>query len=197
VTQANDATAPAAGKSTEATRGANRMGDDSEVQKVILEQYKLFVGAAEATSGRRLNVNSFYQALHTAIYAAVWAFLVKEFSGFKEQGSVPTLLLALPFAILGVLCVVWWFNIRSYDQLNAKKFQIVGRLEKKLPVQPWSDEWALLERGENRWTYWPLSRLERWVPVVMGLCDIATLVLIVWLVNQLASGGASPPPGAP
>lgn len=184
MTIATDAAIPEARKPTDSPGAKSLAGDAGEVQKLILEQYKLFVQAAEATSGRRLTANSFYQALHTAVYAAVWAFLVKELGGLKAQESAPTLLVALPFAILGVLCVVWWFNIRSYDQLNAKKFQIVGMLEEKLPVQPWSDEWKLLQRGENRGVYWPLSRLERWVPVVMGLCDVGTLALIVWLVQK-------------
>lgn len=159
---------------------------DHETRKFVLEQYKLFVQSAEATSERRLKANSFYQTLHTALYAAIWAFVVKEFGDLAkpEAGSIPLLLLILPFAILGILCVVWWYNIHSYDQLNDKKFQIVGLLERWLPVHPWRDEWELLEHGENRRVYWPLSRLEKWIPVAMGLCDLGTLIILGWLIRH-------------
>lgn len=176
----NDAstTVPAA-----TAREPHQVAVDHETRRIILEQYKLFEQSAEATSERRLKTNSFYLALHTAIYAAIWAFLVKEFGAFAEPGaaSVPLLLLTLPFAILGTLCVVWWYNIRSYDQLNGKKFQVVGQLERWLPVQPWSDEWKLLEFGRNRRVYWPLSRVEKWIPVVMGLCDLCTPLILGWI----------------
>lgn len=170
---------PDAGRLAVADAEPGASAVDPATRGIILEQYKLYVQAAEGTSERRLKTNNFYQALHMAIYMAVWAFLVKEF-GEATPGphKIPLPMLTLPFAVLGVLCVVWWYNIRSYDQLNGKKYQVVGQLEQRLPAQPWGDEWALLERGVNRRVYWPLSRLEKWIPVALGLCDLGTPLLI-------------------
>lgn len=72
------------------------------------------------------------------------------------------------------LCLAWFWLVRSYRQLNSGKFAVIGALEKRLPASPWwNGEWKAL-RGEERdkSTYWALTHLEIWVPLLFGFAYI-------------------------
>ena len=114
----------------------------------------------------------------------MWGFMIKEFDELRKNPHPGlAILVGIPFFLLGVICVCWWYNIRSYDQLNAAKFKVVGMLEQRLPEQPYAVEWEMLGRGVNPNLYQPISKLETWVPVVMGIADLLTMLIVVLMLT--------------
>lgn len=167
------------------TSETGRRADESKEQSALyMEQYKLFVQMADQVSERRLKANTFYTTLHVSFYGAMWVLLVRELGSIRTASFAELSLLTLPFLLLGVICLCWWFNIRSYDQLNGQKFVILHEMERNLPEQPWTKEWTLLGEGKEYWqAYYPLSRLERWVPLVMGVFDLSTAMIIIQMLR--------------
>ena len=56
---------------------------------------------------------------------------------------------------------------------------MVGELEERLPASPWwGGEWSALNHGTDRSRYWPLSHVEKWVPVTFALLHAAGLLSV-------------------
>ena len=127
----------------------------------FLEQYKLYVEMVDRVSQRREQSNRFYVSLVAAIVALL--VILARFE--VADGTWPVV-----FLISGLfgaaLSAVWFVNIISYRQLNAAKYEVINKMEEKLPVAGYCDEWALL-RSRNRLVgSRGLSGIEQFVPVI-------------------------------
>jgi len=155
---------------TEVT-AANYDAAGEKYQNAILEQYKIYVEMADRVSARRTLANTFFLTINTAILSSIGIFWTN-----KPSGSVTWL--AIPLAAVLTLCTAWFYILRSYRQLNSGKYKVVGALETRLPASPyWRAEWAVLGEGADRSKYWPLTHLERWIPVTFGIIYIVGFVL--------------------
>lgn len=115
----------------------------------VLELYKTAVEMADRVSARRAGANSFFLTLNTALAAIVG--IVSSARNAKLHGSVPSFGafgLCVTAAAGVVLAVVWWAMLRYYRRLNGAKFDVINRLEKRLPAQPYTDEWSILHPDE-------------------------------------------------
>lgn len=153
-----------------------------DVRGTVFEQYKLYVQMADQTTERRTKANTFFMTLHIAVYSGMWAFLIREFKDLRGAEAAVWLALpaAMPFLMIGLICICWWFAVRSYDQLLSKKFEIISELESALPARPYSSEWVRLGQGTNWRTYVPISRLDRWIPLIVGAVDLLTAIAVGW-----------------
>ncbi len=80
-------------------------------------------------------------------------------------------------AILGlILCLIWFINIRSYKQLNAGKFKIIGEMEEQLPFSCYKKEWEILGKGKESKKYLQLTRVEQYVPFILAIPYLLLLV---------------------
>jgi len=112
---------------------------------ILLELYKTAVEMADRTSARRAGANSFFLTLNTALAAVVG--IVSAARKPPPHGNVPSFdaFGLFVMAIAGiVLAFVWWLLLRYYRRLNAAKFQVINKMEERLPAQPYTDEWAIL-----------------------------------------------------
>lgn len=73
------------------------------------------------------------------------------------------------------LCFLWTKLIKNYKLLNAEKFNIILALEKKLPAQPFFDEWELLKSNKK---YNEFTKLERALPLIFIGVYILALAFI-------------------
>lgn len=115
----------------------------------VLEIYKTAVEMADRTSARRAGTNSFFLALNTALAAVVG--IVSSARKPLPHGHGPTFDAFGLFvtAIAGiVLALVWWALLRYYRRLNRAKFDVINKLEERLPAQPYADEWRILHPTE-------------------------------------------------
>jgi hypothetical protein len=152
---------------------------DEHYQAAVMEQYKLYVELADRISSRRGLANTFFLTLHGAIFVLIGAFWKDRPEGVSPWLLLPVLLLALG------LCLIWFWQLRSYRQLNSGKFAVIGALEKELPASPWwNGEWVAL-RGEekDKSTYWAFTHVEIWIPALVALAYVfgATVAIVTSL----------------
>ena len=129
----------------------------------LLEQYKLYVELADRVSQRRAVANSFFLLVNSAAVVILGGLGI-------SLDEVSSWLFLFPTVILICICGVWYYIVKSYTQLNTGKWMVVGVMEERLPASPWwRAEWQALGEGKDRSLYWPLTHIERWVPLVFIL----------------------------
>lgn len=137
----------------------------------IMSIYQTAVEMADRVSQRRQSANTFGLALNSTLISVFGIF-------FTVKNSVPHW--SWLVALTGIWeSLVWWFLIKSYRQLNTAKYQIVHRIENRLPVKLYEDEWVLLHGGESKKVYWPISHIESLAPwgfiaiyLIIGLASV-------------------------
>ncbi len=131
----------------------------SEVSPVLVEQYKLYIETTNATSSTRIQANTFFLTINTTLVGFVVG--VVEFS---QQPTIPLWIIFV--CIVGMfLCIAWFALLRAYRNLNSARFQIIKKIEKKLPANIFAREWeiALDERPKRR--YIRQTYIEQSVPI--------------------------------
>lgn len=127
-----------------------------------IELYKLAVEMADRISARRSAANTFYLTVQTALVTVV-GLISPTLEGVKWWMS-------LSISLAGVaLSAAWWLQLRSYRDLNRAKFNVILTIEKQLPLQLFSDEWASLKKDPVpgwRGRYAELGMVERTIPLV-------------------------------
>src|SRR2546422_4487261 len=83
---------------------------------------------ADRISARRGTANAFYFTAASALLAT-------------SEG------LALAIAAIAgmALSIAWWMQLTSYRNLNAAKWEVIGKLEERLAAKPFIDEWTILK----------------------------------------------------
>lgn len=139
----------------------------------ILDQYKLYVEMADRISVRRGLANTFFLTLNTAVLTTIGVV-------WSRPPRHATSGLAIPLVVLLAECVTWFWLVRSYRQLSAAKYAVIGALEERLPASPyWNAEWKALGEGRDRARYWPITHLEQGVPLLFAAAYVAGFVAIV------------------
>lgn len=141
----------------------NKKGYGAKYKEHLFEQYRLFVESVEKTSDRRQQANNYFIAINTAIISIIGlSFQTKIF----DQANWLKSLLAL----LGlIICIIFWFLIRSYRQLNTGKFAVIHEIEEQLPLSLYKYEWKLLGEGKDKNKYYPFSHIELLIPWIFGI----------------------------
>lgn len=144
-------------------------------EEALLEQYKLYVEMADRVSQRRGTANTFFLSIHSLTALVVGGF-------WANPPDASPWFLFFPLIVLEGVCLAWFWIVRSYRQLNAAKWMVVGALEEQLPASPWwKAEWTALGKGEDPSLYYPLTHLEQWIPAFFGATyAIAFLAALVF-----------------
>jgi len=131
-------------------------------QAHLMDQYKLYVEMADRISQRRDQSNRFYAGLVSAIIALL---VVMGRLGVSGNSWSIALLAA---GLLGAsLSVIWFINLGSYRALNSAKFRVINEMESQLPYAGYTEEWAYLRPVEGPARYLQLTRIERYVPLLI------------------------------
>lgn len=127
------------------------------------DQYKMYVESAEKISDRRQNANNFFLTINTALISVIGlSFQIK---AFDDYGWTRGLL-----AILGIIiCIIFWYLLRAYKQLNSGKFKVIHEIEQALPMSLYKYEWKILGEGKDKNKYYPFSHIELLIPWVFGI----------------------------
>jgi hypothetical protein len=138
----------------------NKRSLSPEEQKILLDQYKLYVEMTDRISQRRQTANSYFLLLCTG--------LATSFSFFASYGtSTPVWAVLICFSGM-VVSYTWHRSIRSYKDINRGKFLIIHQIEQCLPARPYVAEWDVLGKGVDRKLYLPFTHIEQKVPWVFG-----------------------------
>jgi hypothetical protein len=143
-------------------------------QQAVLEQYKLCVEMADRVSARRNLTNTFFLSLNSAVVAVVAAVPGHALTGLSAWVPMSGLLILL------AQCAAWWVTVRSYRQLNAAKYMVIGALEERLPAFAYSRaEWGALGEGRDWRRYLPLTHAEQWVPVIFAVSYLVVFGAVI------------------
>ena len=139
---------------------ANYAEVGEKYQSAILEQYKIYVEMADRISARRGFANMFFLTFNTSVLTVIGVL-------WSTRPQFASWLLLFPLLALIGECAAWYYLVRSYRQLNTAKYEVIGAMEERLPASPyWRAEWKALGEGQDRAKYWPLTHIERWVPIL-------------------------------
>ena len=135
----------------------------NDYKEHLFEQYKLYVESIEKTSDRRQHANNYFITINTALISLIGlSFQIKIFENLSFIKSI--------LALVGIIvCIVFWYLIRSYKQLNTGKFAVVHKIEEHLPLALYKYEWEVLGKGEDNKKYYPFSHIEFIIPWVFGI----------------------------
>lgn len=129
-------------------------------KEIYFEQYKMLVDSAEKVSDKRMSANNYFLTVNTAIISLTGMLLTSKILLLNFN-------LVKLVGLMGLaICVIWFFIVLSYKQLNSGKFKMIHKLEKKLPIKLFADEWKELGEGKSLRKYIPLSHIEIIVPIV-------------------------------
>lgn len=166
------------------------MADDET--STLLELYKTAVEMADRVSARRAGANSFFVTLNTALAAVVG--IVSAARKPPPHGNLPSFDafgLCVTAAAGVLLAIVWWALLRYYRRLSRAKWDVINRLETRLPASPFTDEWAELHpkekpgrtnpAGKGRWASLRLRVKHREATVVEQVVPFIFVVLYLIL----------------
>lgn len=146
------------------------MVDDKQI---YFEQYKLYIEGIEKISDRRDSANKYFITINSSIF--VLAGLVIQYTHENKR------LFLIGLCVLGLfISIIFWCLINSYKQLNTGKFAMVHKIEQKLPLKLYKDEWKILGEGKNKKKYYPFSHIERLIPSLLGICYILAMLYLVF-----------------
>ena len=120
----------------------------------------MFVDSAEKISDNRMSANNYFLTVNTALISLTGLLITSKVVLLNLNAMKLVEVLGL------IICVIWFFIVLSYKQLNSGKFKIIHHIEKKLPLHLYANEWVELGEGKNIKKYIPLSHIELAVPVV-------------------------------
>ncbi len=151
-------------------------GEAEPAGKALLAQYRLFVETSEALVLRRQGVNKFFLSVNSLVLAGT-GLLLRD----GESSNVEAVLLIV-LALGGAsLCFVWRRLITSFQQLSRGKFDVIQKLEHKLPARMFAAEWVALGCGEDPKKYRPFTTVEAATPKVFGLVQVLLLGVGLWM----------------
>lgn len=147
---------PARDKSDDADRPPSlflprgEYGGDYDV--ALLEQYKLFVRSAERVSSRRIATHRYLLTVN-AVLAALYGLQQWQSAGDYWALFIP---------VAGTAVAVLWLRIiASHCNLNATKFDIIHKMESRLPAAPFRHEW---DPANQKKPYIEVTKIERAIP---------------------------------
>lgn len=144
-----------------------------DYQNHLLEQYKLYLSSVEKISDRRQNANNYFITVNTVLISILG--LSFKSTLFENNPWIKALI-----AFVGiVICIIFWYLLRAYKQLNTGKFAVIHEIEKRLPLSLFGHEWDILGQGKDTKKYYPFSHIELLIPWVFGI--IYALLIFVFL----------------
>lgn len=138
-----------------------------------IEQYKIYLESIEKISDRRQSANKFFLTINAVLISIIGL-------SFQNDFLKDILFFKSFITFAGILfCVIFWFLIRSYKQLNTGKFKVLHKIESKLPLVIYKYEWEILEEGKNEKVYYPFSHIELLIPWLFGIIYFALWIIFI------------------
>ena len=153
--------------------------------ELIFNEYKAYCEQKENFIDRNFNTNRFYMA---SIFVLIIALIYTGNVIFLNKISA-----TLVFSLMGTaVCTLWWMNVDSYNTLIKVKFaNVLERIEEKLPVKPFTDEYKGIEDFRNNKVFM-FSDIQKLIAVTAALFFFAVFVseitpLVMAICNKVFS----------
>ena len=152
----------------------NKKEYGSSYSRDYFDQYKLYIESAEKGRDRRQNTNNYFITINTALISLIGL-------SFQLKGTQDNKIIQILLSLIGILiCLIFWFLIRSYRQLNSGKFKVIHEIEEKLPLRLYQYEWEILGEGRDDKLYAPFSHIEQYIPVIFGVIYVVIGLFFIY-----------------
>lgn len=137
---------------------------------LIFQQYKLYSEQKESFISRSFGVNRFYICL--VIFLLIATQLGK---GYVFVYNIP---LSVFLSIIGIgATILWWMNMDAYNMLIKIKFsRVLEEIEKKLPVQPYGNEYKGIQDFRENKNMFLFSDMQKTFAVVVFIMFFVSLI---------------------
>ncbi len=133
---------------------------------IILEQWKTCVEMANCNSEKRNTMNTLYITINSALIAVI---------SFAWENK------SIFLSIVGIfVCLLWLGALKSYKQLSVVKYDIIQKIENKLPLAPFSHEW---DKVGDTYKYVGQTKIERVLPWTFIVLYFLSLI---WPMTEIA-----------
>ena len=136
---------------------------------IVFQEYKMYTEQKENFIDRNFRTNRFYMlALVGLIFAMIYTHNIL----FLDKITA-----TLVFAFFGVaVSSLWWMNVDSYNTLIKIKYSdVIEKIEEKLPIHPFTDEYKSIEDFKNRKIFM-FSDIQKFIAIVAALFFFAVFV---------------------
>ena len=152
---------------------------------IIFQEYKMYTDQKENFIDRNFKTNRFYMI---SVVALVFSLIYTNNVTFLNHISA-----TLVFAFFGIaVSSLWWMNVDSYNTLIKVKYaDVIEKIEEKLPIHPFSDEYKGIEEFRNKKIFM-FSDIQQAIAVVSALFFFAVCVtelspLCIKLIDKLVN----------
>ena len=137
--------------------------------ELIFREYKTYCEQKENFIDRNFKTNKFYMA---AIVVLVFAMIYTGNIIFLNKITATVV-----FAFFGVsVSAMWWMNVDSYNTLIKIKYaNVIEKIEEKLPVKPFTDEYAGIEEFRSNKVFM-FSDIQKIIAAISALFFFAVCV---------------------
>ncbi len=143
----------------------NSEENKKDEEAILVEQWKTCVEMADSVSRRRDAMNALFVTVNLALVTAL--SIVFDVTAFFIAG-------------IGLfLCIFWIGFILNYRNLNQAKFEVINEMEKKLPVQAFKDEWAIIDT-KRKHKHIEQSKLEISIPIIFMALYIGLVLFVIF-----------------
>ena len=153
--------------------------------ELIFREYKMYSEQKENFIDRNFKTNRFYMA---SILVLIVALIYTGNVVFLTKISA-----TLVFALMGTaVSILWWMNVDSYNTLIKVKYaNVLERIEEKLPVKPFTDEYKGIDDFKNNKVFM-FSDIQKLIAVVAALFFFAVFIseitpLVMTVFNKVFS----------
>lgn len=145
-------------------------------QDLLFKQYQLFVEMADKISSRRTTMNNFFLSANSLFLVAL-GILVS--SNLIHWAS-----LVLVVAIL--FTISWWRLIKYYRELNKAKFEVINKIEEKLPAKGFTIEWEIKKTYKKPGKHSRIAFGEMWIPkTLIGVYSAFLIIILAWTFSNI------------
>ena len=136
---------------------------------IVFQEYKMYSEQKENFIDRNFKTNRFYML---AIIGLIFALIYTHNVLFLNKITA-----TLIFAFFGVaVSSLWWMNVDSYNTLIKIKYgDVLEKIEEKLPIHPYTDEYKSIEEFKNRKIFM-FSDIQKFIAVIAALFFFAVFV---------------------
>ena len=153
--------------------------------ELIFREYKMYSEQKENFIDRNFKTNRFYMA---SIFVLIIALIYTGNVIFLNKISA-----TLVFSLMGTaICTLWWMNVDSSNTLiKVKLANVLEKIEEKLPVKPFTDEYKGIEDFRNNKVFM-FSDIQKLIAVTAALFFFAVFVseitpLVMAIFNKVFS----------
>ena len=139
---------------------------------LLFKQYQIFIEMADRISSRRSTMNNFFLSANSLFLVAIGILVSSKLFHWTS----------VIFIVAILFSISWWRLLNRYKDLNKAKFEVINKIEEKLPAKGYNIEWDLLEYYRKPRKHSVITFGEMWIPkMLIGVYSIFLVIVLIWI----------------